>query len=108
MSHHLTMADLATPLRLLRLLAVDHPDLPAVNVDVSTIFPNQLELVSHDDFHAFEAWRSALGIQPETITYAEQSGGRTRLLRAAVDYAGARLCLVAYSSTHRQAGGEAP
>ncbi|WP_148588849.1 hypothetical protein [Streptomyces sp. WAC01526] len=101
-----TMSDIAAPLRLLRLLAADFPDLPAMNVDVSTIFPDQLELVSHDDFGAFEAWRSVLGIQPETVTYGEQSEGRTRVLRAAVDYGGARLSLVAYSTVPGHEGGE--
>ncbi|WP_405837793.1 hypothetical protein OG528_10330 [Streptomyces platensis] len=101
-----TMSDIAAPLRLLRLLAADHPDLPAMNVDVSTIFPNQLELVSHDDFGAFEAWRQAAGISSETVTYAEQSQGRTRVLRAAVDYGGARLSLVAYSTVPGHERGE--
>lgn len=95
------LSDLAAPLRVLRLLAADFPGLPAVNVDVSTIYPDQLELVSHGDFGVFEAWRSALGILPESVEYHEQSGGRTRVLRADIDYAGARLCLVAYSRTHQ-------
>lgn len=102
-----TMNDLAAPLRLLRLPATDFPDLPAVNVDVSTIFPDQLELRSHDDFGTFEAWREAVGILPESVTYAEQSAGRTRVLRAATDYAGARLSLIAYSVNPGHEGGEA-
>ncbi|MFG2137289.1 hypothetical protein [Streptomyces sp. NPDC048650] len=101
-----TMNDLAAPLRLLRLLATDFPDLPAMNVDVSTLFPDRLELVSHDDFGTFEAWRAAVGILPESVTYAEQSAGRTRVLRAATDYAGVRLSLIAYSANPGREGGE--
>ncbi|MEK2475535.1 hypothetical protein [Streptomyces noursei] len=101
------MSDLAVPLRALRLLAADFPGLPAMNVDVSTLFPNQLELVSHDGFGEFEAWRSALGIRSESVEYTEQSGGRTRVLRAETDYSGARLRLTAYSTTHQHAEGAA-
>ncbi|MEU6325954.1 hypothetical protein ABZ851_01465 [Streptomyces sp. NPDC047049] len=96
----LTMNDLAAPLGLLRLLAADFAGLPAVNVDVSTIFPNTLELVSHDDFGAFEAWRSALGIEADSVSYAEQSGGQTRVLQAETDHTGVRLRLTAYSHSH--------
>ncbi|MFG2529259.1 hypothetical protein [Streptomyces sp. NPDC048516] len=101
-----TMSDLAAPLRLLRLLATDFPDLPAMNVDVSTLFPDQLELVSHDGFGTFEAWRAAVGILPESVTYAEQSEGQTRVLRAATDYAGTRLSLIAYSANPAHEDGE--
>ncbi|MEU5543569.1 hypothetical protein AB0G85_14410 [Streptomyces sioyaensis] len=102
----LTMNDLAAPLGLLRLLAADFAGLPAVNVDVSTIFPNTLELISHDDFGAFEAWRSALDIDAGSVSYAEQSGGRTRVLKAETKHTGVRLCLTAYSHTHQHTEGE--
>ncbi|MFJ9416222.1 hypothetical protein ACIRPT_18860 [Streptomyces sp. NPDC101227] len=102
----LTMNDLAAPLGLLRLLAVDFSGLPAMNVDVSTIFPNTLELISHDDFGAFEAWRSALGIEADSVSYAEQSGGRTRVLKAETNHTGVRLCLVAYTHSHQHSEGE--
>ncbi|MFD5784807.1 hypothetical protein [Streptomyces sp. NPDC126933] len=100
-----TMSDVAVPLRALRLLAADFPALPAATVGVSTIFPDRLDVSFHDDFGAFEAWRSALGIDPATVTYGEQSGGRTRVLTAWADYVGARLRLVGYSTHPDHLGG---
>ncbi|SOE13671.1 hypothetical protein SAMN06272775_4647 [Streptomyces sp. 2323.1] len=93
-----TMSDLAMPLHVLRLLAWDFPGLPAMDVQVSPIFPNELELASYGDFGAFEAWREALGIRPESVTYREQTAGRTRVLRAAVDVDGVRVCLIGFSA----------
>ncbi|MGG7574749.1 hypothetical protein [Streptomyces sirii] len=104
----LTMNDLAAPLRALRLLTADFPDLPAVNVDVSRHYPGRLELSCHDDLGTFEAWREAVGIPPESVTYKEQSAGCTRVLRAATDYAGVHLSLVGFSETPGHDGGEAP
>ncbi|MFB6983969.1 hypothetical protein [Streptomyces scopuliridis] len=102
-----TMTDIAAPLAALRLLAADFPALPAAHVEVSTIFPERLSLSFHDDFAAFEAWRSALGILPDTVTYDEQSGGRTRVLTTSADYAGAHLRLIGYT-THPDHIGGAP
>ncbi|MEV0036586.1 hypothetical protein [Streptomyces sp. NPDC050804] len=100
-----TMNDIAAPLAALRLLTADFPTLPAADVGVSTIFPNRLELSFHEDFPAFEAWRSALGIDSDTVTYAEQSSGRTRVLTVWADYAGARLRLIGYTAHPDHMGG---
>ncbi|MFD8964398.1 hypothetical protein ACFV0C_05225 [Streptomyces sp. NPDC059568] len=100
-----TMNDIAAPLTALRLLATDFPTLPAATVGVSTIFPNRLDLSFHDDFAAFEAWRSALGIDSDTVTYDEQSSGRTRVLTVWADYAGARLRLTGYTAHPDHIGG---
>ncbi len=82
----LTMTDLAAPMRALRLLAADFPDLPAVNVAISRIYPGQLELACHDGFDVFETWRQALGIPLESVTYTELEEVPTRVLEASVDY----------------------
>ncbi|MFI9353142.1 hypothetical protein [Streptomyces lydicus] len=103
----LTMNGLVAPVRALGLLAADFPDLPAVNVNVSTIYPGRLEVVSYDDLGVFEVWREAVGILPESVTYNEQSAGRTRVLKASIDYAGVHLRLVGFSETPEQDGGEA-
>ncbi|WP_043265369.1 hypothetical protein [Streptomyces sp. CT34] len=104
----LTMKDLAAPLHALRLLAWDFPGLPAMDVVMSTVVPNELELASHDDFGAFEAWREALGILPESVTCREQGAGRTRVLRAAVDFDGVRLTLIGFSAVPNGSGEETP
>ncbi|NEA63604.1 hypothetical protein [Streptomyces sp. SID12488] len=96
MSENLTLDGMAVALRALRLLAVDFGHLPAPDVDVSTYFPDRLRLRFHDDLSEFEAWRSALGVDPATVVYREQSAGRTRVLKTTADFAGAVLELVGY------------
>lgn len=92
----LTLDGLAVALRVLRLLAVDFGHLPAPDVAVSTVFPDQLALTFHNNLTAFEAWRDALGIRPDDVVYREQSSGRTRVLLASADYAGATLELTGF------------
>lgn len=96
MSEGLTLDDLAVPLRALRLLAADFGHLPAPSVEVSTIYPGRLKLTFFDDLSGFEAWRDALGIAPDAVTYREQSDGRTRVLKATAERAGAGVDLVGY------------
>ena len=97
MSENLTLDDLAVPLRALRLLAGNFGHLPAPDVHVSTIYPEQLELTFYDDLSGFEMWREALGITPDTVTYREQGAGSTGVLRASVDHAGATVQLRGYA-----------
>jgi hypothetical protein len=97
MSENLTLDSLAVPLRVLRLLTVDFGHLPAPDVHVSTIYPEQLELTFFDDLPGFEAWREALGITPHAVTYREQNDGLTRVLRTTVDYAGGIVRLTGYA-----------
>lgn len=96
MSETLTLDDLATPLRALRLLAVDFGHLPAPEVHVSPIFPDRLELTFHRGLPDFEAWREALGVAPDVVVCREQSDGRARVLKASADYAGATVELTGY------------
>ncbi|MFF1812735.1 hypothetical protein ACFVXW_27115 [Streptomyces sp. NPDC058251] len=96
MSDVLTLDDLSVPLRALRLLTVDFGHLPAPTVGISHIYPDRLELALHSGLPGFEAWREALGVAPEEVTYRLQSDGRTRVLRTIIAYAGAELELVGY------------
>ncbi|MDX3759047.1 hypothetical protein [Streptomyces sp. AK02-04a] len=96
MSENLTLDDLAVPLRVLRLLAVDFGHLPAPDVHVSTIYPERLELSFYDDLPGFEMWREALGVDPDAVTYREQGDGGTRVLRSTAAYAGAEMELIGY------------
>ncbi|MFE6282921.1 hypothetical protein [Streptomyces sp. NPDC057877] len=97
MTDTLRLDEMALPLRALRMLAADFGHLSAPSVQVSTIYPERLELSFYDDLPGFEAWREALGVAPDAVTYREQSDGRTRVLRASVDYAGAVVCLTGYA-----------
>ncbi|MFJ9902023.1 hypothetical protein ACIRVK_03775 [Streptomyces sp. NPDC101152] len=96
MNDGLTLDGLAVPLRALRLLVVDFGHLPAPTVGISPIYPDRLELALHSGLTGFEAWREALGVAPEEVTYRLQSDGRTRVLRTTIAYAGAELELVGY------------
>ncbi|MGW0840183.1 hypothetical protein ACWD26_08460 [Streptomyces sp. NPDC002787] len=96
MNEGLTLDGLAVPLRVLRLLAADFGHLPAPDVDVSPIFPDRLVLRFHHDLSAFEMWREVLAVASGDVEYREQSQGRTRVLKASVEYAGATLELIGY------------
>ncbi|MFP1627349.1 hypothetical protein ACLB9X_19780 [Streptomyces sp. 5K101] len=93
-----TLAALNAPLVVLRMFSAEFAHLPAPGVSVSTVYPDRLELSFHGDFAGFEAWRDALGIAPESVSYREQ-GVHTRVLTTETDYAGARLRLVGYAKT---------
>ncbi|MFJ5270510.1 hypothetical protein [Streptomyces sp. NPDC088358] len=100
MSDVLTLDGLSAPLRALRLLALDFPDLPAPVVDVSSIYPDRLSLSLHapqGGFTAFEAWRTALGIDPNAVDFHVQCDHRTGVLSAQTEYGGADLTLTGYT-----------
>ncbi|MFD0417319.1 hypothetical protein [Streptomyces sp. NPDC127108] len=98
------MEELTVSLRALRAVAADFPALPAPSVHVSPIFPNRLELSLHDDLRAFEPWRLALGIACEDVRLGTQSGGRTWVLEAGADFAGASVWLTAFSAVPKGGG----
>lgn len=93
-----TMSGLSAAVTVLASFVARFPDLPAVDVRVSTVFPDRLELSAHDDLTVFEAWREALGIDPGAVVHGVQSGGATRVLDAHAVFMGARLRLVGYSA----------
>ncbi|MFF0729930.1 hypothetical protein [Streptomyces sp. NPDC004134] len=103
MNEGLTLDGLAVPLRVLRLLRVDFGHLPAPDVQVSPIYPNRLQLTFHNGLSDFESWREALAVAAEAVAYREQSDGRTRVLRAYGDYAGAEVELTGYGDVHAPA-----
>ncbi|MFJ9027308.1 hypothetical protein ACIRQP_02035 [Streptomyces sp. NPDC102274] len=110
MTDALTLGGLAVPMRALRLLALDFPHLPAPDVHLSTISVERLELSLHDvamgdSFAAFEAWRDALGIAPDTVTFRVQANGGTRVLRADCRFGDAEVGLIAYASVPQAAAG---
>ncbi|MFG3410194.1 hypothetical protein [Streptomyces sp. NPDC048142] len=92
-----TMGGLSAAVAVLASLMARFPDLPAVDVHVSTVYPDQLELSAHSGLTAFEAWREALGIDPWSVVHGVQSGGTTHRLNAHTVFTGVRLCLVGYS-----------
>ena len=92
-----TIADLSRPMALLRLLAADHPTLPAPVVHVSPNRPDVLQLAVHDSLGAFEAWREVLGVEPAAVRHNLQSGDTTVVLSCFAEIADAKVELVGYS-----------
>jgi hypothetical protein len=105
MSGPATLAALAGPLRVLRLLAADFGHLPAPDIDLSRIDPDRVTLRFHDGLDTFEAWREALAVPPETVTHRVQSEGRTRVLKASTAYGGAEVHLHGYTDVPAGDGG---
>lgn len=92
-----TFADLSRPMALMRLLAADHPNLPAPHVGMSPHRPDCLALAVHGDLGKFEAWREALGIDPLAVRRNTQSGDTTLVLTGFATIADARVELVGYA-----------
>lgn len=90
------IAGLSPSLAALRLLAVDHPDLPAPDVTISPIYPTRLTLSLHRSFADFEAWREALRIDPVEVARRVQGGAATAVLEASATVAGATVEIVGY------------
>ncbi|MGY4990414.1 hypothetical protein [Streptomyces nigrescens] len=92
-----TLSALGAPLLLVRIFSAEYSHLPAPCLDVSTVYPDLLTLSFHNDLSGFETWRDALGIAAESVSHHVQCDGRTQVLEAKADYAGARLHLVGYA-----------
>jgi hypothetical protein len=90
-----TLKELNAPLLALRVFGAEFAHLSAPCLSVSTVYPDLLELSFHDNLAGFEAWRDALGLTTESVSYHEQ-GTHTRVLTAETHYAGARLRLTGY------------
>lgn len=44
------------------------PHLPAAQIGVSHVYPDQVEISLHESLADFEAWREALGILPDAVS----------------------------------------
>lgn len=94
-----TLCDLAAPLTALIALEARFPHLPAPCVNVTTIYPDRLELSFHyDDFAAFEVWREALGMSPADVEHRVQGNGTTAVRIVHGHFAGADTWLVGYAA----------
>ncbi|WP_329033800.1 hypothetical protein OIE71_15990 [Streptomyces sp. NBC_01725] len=91
----LSLADLSVPLRALRTLAVEFADLPAVDVQVSPIYPDLLNLALHHNLPGFEVWRAALDISPDAVAWHGDAG--MFWLEGKTVFAGAHVHLVGFA-----------
>ncbi|GGK23719.1 hypothetical protein GCM10011583_64570 [Streptomyces camponoticapitis] len=96
----LALTDLDVPLRALRTLAVEFPDLPAVDVQVSQVYPDRLELSIHNNLTAFEAWRTALGISPDAVAWHGEA--RMFWLEGVTTFAGAAVHLTGFAKLEQR------
>jgi hypothetical protein len=102
----LPLHGLSVPLAALEQLLADFPHLPAPTINITTIYPDRLELSFFDNLSAFEAWRAALRISPQQVDCATQSSGRTWRLSTTTETGAATIRLVGYTDTPTQIGGE--
>lgn len=91
------LADLRGPLEVLSLFAIEYPHLSAPCVNITTIYPDRLELAFRDNAIGFEGWCAALDISPELVHHSVHDGHRTAVRKVELDYAGACLRLISYA-----------
>ncbi|MFD7837762.1 hypothetical protein [Streptomyces sp. NPDC059761] len=91
------LADLRGPLEVLGLFAIEYPHLSAPCVNITTIYPDRLELAFHGDVAGFEGWCEALDISPGLVHHSVQSDHRTAVRKVELDYAGICLRLISYT-----------
>lgn len=96
-----TLADQVAGMRAVLALAAENPDLPGVRIASGLVrigdhYQLGVEVAVHNDLHAFEQWREALGVDPDAVTHHTQTG-TTRRLEANTVYAGVPVRLVGYA-----------
>lgn len=92
-----SLREMQAPLLVLGVFAGHFWHLPAPTVSVSSVFPDQLDLDFFDTPAAFEAWREALGIDPQTISERVQGNGASRVLTVEAEWGGAMLRLRSFA-----------
>jgi hypothetical protein len=87
------LLDLATSVAAVNALIAKHPLLPADEIVPSTA---GVSVHLHGGLADFEAWREALVIGVEEVSFHPRADGTT--MRADTEFAGVTVALVAYSS----------
>jgi hypothetical protein len=86
------LLDLATSVAAVNALIAKHPLLPADEIVPSV---DGVSVHLHGGLADFEAWREALGIPTEEVSFHVRSSGVT--MRADTEFAGVLVALVGYS-----------
>ena len=87
------LLDLATAVAAVNALIAKHPLLPAQEIVPST---DGISVHLHGGLADFEAWREALGIPTNEVSFHIRESGTT--MRADTEFASVPVALVAYSS----------
>jgi hypothetical protein len=90
------LAGQLTALEALIVLARTHAHLPAVDMQVGSIFPDTIRMHIHHDLGAFEAWREALGIPGDSVDHSAFDGRVT--LKASTAFHGATVDITGYAT----------
>ncbi|MER6517334.1 hypothetical protein ABT246_10745 [Streptomyces sp. NPDC001553] len=92
-----SLREMQAPLLVLGVFAGHFWHLPAPTVSVSNVFPDQLDLDFFDAPADFEAWREALGIDPQSISTPVQLSKGNRVLTVEAEWGGAQLRLRSFT-----------
>jgi hypothetical protein len=104
MSEHTILAEQLTALEALIILARTHAHLPAVSLNLSTVYPDTIRMHIHDDLGVFETWREALGIHADSV---EHNAYEDRLtLTARTTFHSATVEITGYADALPQDGGD--
>lgn len=100
-----TLADQLAALEALVVIGRTFAHMPAVTINLSPIYPDQIDLSIHDDIDAFEQWRAALGIAVEDVDYCQRPGRSHMHLKAKTTFARVTVELVGYAPALPEKGG---
>jgi hypothetical protein len=78
--------------------------LPAVSLNLSTVYPDTIRVHVHDDLGVFETWREALGIHADSIEYKTYENQLT--LTASTTFHAATVEVTGYAPALPETGGE--
>ncbi|MFI1948806.1 hypothetical protein ACH46F_33775 [Streptomyces virginiae] len=92
-----SLREMQAPLLVLGVFAGHFWHLPAPTVSVSSVYPDRLDLDFFDAPADFEAWREALGIDPQLISEHVQRSGGNRVLTVDAEWGGAQLRLRSFA-----------
>ncbi|MFF8455827.1 hypothetical protein ACF06T_15010 [Streptomyces albidoflavus] len=90
-----TLASLDRRLTVLADLVAQHPELPAPNVEICSVFTEQISMAFHESPGAFRQWLTALGVALHTVEGGV--GATTAWLTALYEVDGITLKLTSYT-----------
>jgi hypothetical protein len=80
--------------------------LPAADINLSPITPDELTISLHDDLDGFEQWRAALGIPAGDVDHQQRPRSSHMTLKVVTTFAGARVELVGFAPALETVGGQ--
>jgi hypothetical protein len=90
------LATQLTALEALLVLARTFAHLPAVSLNLSTVYPDTIRMHIHDGLGVFETWRGALGIPADSVEHNTYEDRLT--LTASTTFHGATVEITGYAT----------